>query len=48
MAKQNADFAAIAAYCKVKKQKHETAPENFAVAMLRLKKRGIRCLCFHI
>jgi hypothetical protein len=40
MAKQNAGFAAIAAHCKVKKHKHETAPENFAVAMLRLKKEA--------
>jgi hypothetical protein len=33
MAKQNTGFAAIAAYRKVIKHKHETAPENLKKTM---------------
>jgi len=46
MAKQNAGFAAIAAYRKVIKHKHETAPANLERAMARLKKRGITASLF--
>jgi hypothetical protein len=46
MAKQNAGFATIAAYRKIIKHKHETAPANLGKAMIGSKKRGITASLF--
>jgi hypothetical protein len=48
MAKQNAGFAAIAAYRKVIKHKHETAPVNLKKGNGKGKKKRHNCLSFHI